>query len=440
MGVTIHYRGRLADMDRVEDFEDRVIDLVLELGGNVRLWRSADDADPSRMVRGLFVDLAPGQETTSLLLSPEGWLVHLFQIEEAEKGLLDEPPWCFVKTQFGSIEGHVALVELLTALKAEFFADLEVSDEGGYWERRDLNELQQKMAFVQHAIDALADALDADGLSHEAAEDPQILTTRIERLARQVHATISRPAEHAPVHFPEDETGAPADPAANEARWDEMFRSNRRKQERMTRAIEEHMAEGADSEEAFESAIEEVIAPLDWLGEDDSESMDVDEEFVVRMKEGDDLEADDAWRTGLPDGPFDDTAEKEDDSFEAMQRHPLQQQATSLLLRFYDLAKEQSERSPNVDLLLRSASEITGGLAQVLPLAPAYDLDETDVGLGLVQLKRALRGAAFVRGALFLLRAEQLVPEESFREWMGECESISRQIVELLRALREPRT
>src|SRR3990172_5417470 len=134
MGVTIHYRGSLADMDRVEDFEDRVIDLALAIGGNVRLWRSADDADPSRMVRGLMVDLAPGQETTSLLLSPEGWLIGLIEIEDAERGALTEKPWCFVKTQFGPVEGHVALVELLAAIKTEFMPDLEVMDESGYWE------------------------------------------------------------------------------------------------------------------------------------------------------------------------------------------------------------------------------------------------------------------------------------------------------------------
>ena len=61
MGVTIHYRGSLADLSRVEDFEDRVIDLALAMGGNPRLWRSADERDPSRMVRGLLVDLAPGK-------------------------------------------------------------------------------------------------------------------------------------------------------------------------------------------------------------------------------------------------------------------------------------------------------------------------------------------------------------------------------------------
>lgn len=325
---------------------------------------------------------------------------------------------------------------MLTALKREFFPDLEVSDEGGYWEQRDVGKLRQKMAFVERAIDSLADALASDRLSREAAEAPQILATRIERLASQVHATIFRPAEHAPVHFPDDETGTPADPAENEARWDEMYRSNRRKQERMNRTLEEQMARGADTDEAVEAAIEEVIAPLDWLGDDNLHASDVDDQFIARMAEGDALEADDAWRAGLPDEPFEE-ADSDDDSCAAMQRHPLQQQATGLLLKFYALAKPHEERTPSFDLLLRSASEITGGLAQVLPIAPAYVIDETEVGFGLIQLKRALRGAAFARGALFLLRADELVMDEDCRSSMDECDSISQQIVELLGMLRE---
>jgi hypothetical protein len=31
MGVTIFYRGTLGDLDRIVDFEDRVVDLALEL-------------------------------------------------------------------------------------------------------------------------------------------------------------------------------------------------------------------------------------------------------------------------------------------------------------------------------------------------------------------------------------------------------------------------
>ena len=85
MGITISYRGAIASLDRIEDFEDRVLDLALELGGQARIWRTAADKDPSRVVRGVILELCPGQEPTSLLISPEGWLINLTEIEDAEK-------------------------------------------------------------------------------------------------------------------------------------------------------------------------------------------------------------------------------------------------------------------------------------------------------------------------------------------------------------------
>jgi hypothetical protein len=430
MGITIHYRGSLADLSRVEDFEDRVIDLALALGGNPRLWRSADKDTPERMVRGLFLDLAPGQETTSLLISPEGWLIGLVDIEDAERGTLDERPWCFVKTQYGPIEGHVAVVELLTALKREFMPDLEVMDEGGYWEHRDLAELKRKTEFLGKAIHMLGDAIAGDRLSSEAAEDPEILATRIERLAQQVHQTLSRPAEHPPVQFP-DETGAPPSPEENEASWDAMFAHNRRNQERMHRVIEERTLRGEDPGDAFEAAIEEVIAPMDWA-EDDEDISEGRREVLELIEELDEASQAAAEETWQPEDEAEDGNE-----FERMERHPLQQQATRLLMEFYDLSKRAEKRPGNIDTLLVNAMEITGGLAQVLPLSPTYEMDDNEAGLAFVQLKRALRGAAFVHGTLFLLHAEKTVTDEEFRRFLAESKSISKQINDLLRSIRE---
>jgi hypothetical protein len=72
MGITIHYRGRLTDLTRIEDFEDRLADFALEIGGTVRIWRTWADDNPDRMVRGIIIDLAAGQDSTSMLVSPEG--------------------------------------------------------------------------------------------------------------------------------------------------------------------------------------------------------------------------------------------------------------------------------------------------------------------------------------------------------------------------------
>jgi hypothetical protein len=47
-------------------------------------------------------------------------------------------------------------------------------------------------------MDGLAEGLRRYGLSPEAAEDQQILLARIERIARLVRDTLSRPSEHPP--------------------------------------------------------------------------------------------------------------------------------------------------------------------------------------------------------------------------------------------------
>ena len=274
MGITIHYRGVIANLDRVEDFEDRVLDLALELGGQAHIWRTASDKDPSRVVRGVVLDLCPGQETTSLLISPEGWLIGLTDIEDAENGKLKEMPWCFVKTQFGTLEGHVALVEMFTALKAEFFPDLEVCDEGDYWETRDVNELARKLAFLQAAIEKFGEGLRQYGLTSEAAEDPEILAARITRIAQMVQKTLKRPAEHPPVHWEDDDLALDHEGRVTpeeEARWDASFKENRRMQERVQRAIEKHRFQGGARRGVRRGDGEETAAglPDEGPGEDE---------------------------------------------------------------------------------------------------------------------------------------------------------------------------
>jgi hypothetical protein len=410
MGLTIHYRGRLADLSRIEDFEDRVLDLVLEIGGTAEIWRSAATDDPSRMVRGILATLAPGQETTSLLVSPEGWLIGLFQIKDAERGLIEEPPWCRVKTQFGPVEAHVALVELLRALDEEFLAELEVSDEGEYWESRDLPGLIEKHAFVQSSIDGIKEGLERHGLSSEAAEDPEIVARRIERIAEQVHRVISRPSEHPdPFCREDDESELFPDPDEVEARWDAVFRYNRRRQERLHRAIEERLQQGEPRDEALRNAFRDVGIPVPGdpsiAGDDDKFDDDGFDDFADIDEEEPWSFSDEAWTESLD----------EDDEPRTLidrQRDPLLQRAMDLLHRLHDVFNDHpNEQETSLRTLFQGAGDLMGGLSQ----ATAHDDDEDDLdadllGLHVVQLKRALRGAAFARSALFQLRGTVAQP------------------------------
>ncbi len=430
MGVTIHYSGRLADLTRIEDFEDRLIDFALEIGGLAKIWRTWDDDNPARMVRGVILDLAPGQDSTSLLVSPEGWLINLTEIEDAENGRLKEQPWCFVKTQFGPVEGHVALVEMFAALKQEFLPGLEVLDEGGYWETRDLAELVQKRSFLAEAIDKLAEGLRHHGLSREAAEDPEILMRRIERVAALVHRNLRRPAEHPPVSF-EDDAGFERenDPDATEKLWDEFSKHNRRQQERLQRAVEELRSRGVDHETAFQEALREII-PDD--PEDETEPSDEAWREDEHVEGGETFEPGDA-EEGDP------YAEDGEDQLEIekRERHPLLERAMNLLTSLDSYFPEENPRSAAaLGTLYQGAGDTMGGLAQALS-ARDRNRDADLYGLRVVQFKRALRGAAFARGALFPLRST--LSKEQFDELFRAYRQMETDILSELGKLRSER-
>jgi hypothetical protein len=427
MGITIHYRGTICDLDRVTEFEDRVIDLALDVGGKAQIWRSTADDNPMRMVRGLLLDLSPGQESTSLLLSPEGWLVPLCDIESAENGTLTEQPHCFVKTQWGSVEGHVALVELLSYLKQELFPDLHVTDESGYWEHRDLDVLIAKFNQLGALIDGMADGLRKTSLTNEAAEDPHIVATRIERIARQVHATLSRPPEHPPVRFDNDEPewSEPDWNDIDEKQWDASYKEEQRKQQRLQRAVEEQLQQGVEYREAFENALRDE-GIIDLPGEDD-EKLAKD-----RWVESETGESHEAWRESL-DSPY----EIEGDPFDNEERDdpPLLKLATNFYLRLIELFKGNLESpSSHLDTLMRGAGDICGGLAQAL--AKDFEAEGLWRGIALVQLKRSLRGAAFANGALFPLRAERVLDDDSFEELRTLLKQLEDSIFQELQRVR----
>jgi hypothetical protein len=474
IGITIRYRGRLADLSRVEDFEDRLLDLALDLGGQAQIWRSSAEGDSARIVRGVILNQAPGQESTSLLISPEGWLIGLIEIEDAELGRLSEPPWCFVKTQFGPLEGHVALVEIFAALKREFIPDLEVSDEGGYWETRDLERLSKNFTTLQMAIDGMAEGLRAHGLSAEAAEDPEILIHRIARIAEKVRQSLGRPAEHAPLSIPdeEDEFGDNADSAETEAAWDEMYKHSRRTQERLQRYLQERLARGEAYDAAFEGALkdagltnpddllsdddDEVVEPFaadfDWSEDDDADFESDDEDDHDDDFGGEDEDADEE-RRGDAEGASGSSVENDkstgaeaDIDFPDRERHPLLERASQFWMRLHNLFQEKapadefSPKTPKTRVseatlrtLFDGAGDLCGGLAQAL----THPEDFPSRGLCIVQLKRALRGLAFARGGLCNVSVAGAVPTEVVKAMQATLDELETEVFQELARARE---
>jgi hypothetical protein len=413
MGITIHYQGTIDDLSQVETMEDRLLDLIFSLGGRATIWRSFAAHDSARVIRGLLVQMAPGQDSFSLLVSPEGHLTPLSQIKEAEEAPFDEPPCCFVKTQFGSLQGHIAIAHLLDALRQRFISNLQVTDEGGYYENRDVQRLSHQMKIVQNAIQSMAEGLRQYGLSSEASEDPGILATRIERIATLVHQSILRDTPRKTDIADGDSMTDDTSDFLNERSleeeveaMDQLRRKNDLRSERMNRRITEACAAGMSIEEAFDLAMKEEGLPVP------------------------DRDPEESWMESESWQPFDEVDGLPIDSEEHSSRieHPAVEQVKELLDAILQIDEDESGPSSFISVLMRGGLEMFGGLVQA---TSGDDDDHLGRALTISQLKRALSGHAYARGALFGLRSEGIISEEQASELFEQLKVILASIHEL---------
>src|SRR5581483_4077316 len=211
--LAIRYRGTVGAGARLEDIEDRIVDLALELGGRARVVRQRGAAG-ERLVRGLDVALWPGLEVVSLAVAPEGFLIPLSRVEAAAERAVERGDWLATRTDHAAPEGHAALLELLRWLARQPGVALEVEETGRVPEG-----------------------------------------ARVAGTVALVRRVLDRPSEHAPAKItphPVDDTRDGTD-----AEWDAVVRENERKLERIARRLEESGALGAgDPAAALEAAFE----------------------------------------------------------------------------------------------------------------------------------------------------------------------------------------
>jgi len=166
-------------------------------------------------------------------------------------------------------------------------------------------------------------------------------------------------------------------------------------------------------------------------------------------------EEDEPWRESLP-SPLCDNDEDED--FAERRHHPLQQRALDLMLRLHKLLGSETEAADShQDILLHGAGDMLGGLAQALGGLSQFSSDGAPTegwsgtvsfpvsdfqpapGLSVVQLKRALRGAAFALGALFPLRANGALEQAAFDELHNTIQQLQTDVFAELSRLRQRR-
>jgi hypothetical protein len=169
MGVTIHYRGTLNNTGLLPQLHSELTDIARVMKWDCQEmdddWAVEPNArlESGRIVghlglKGVLIQPHNASETLAFLFDRNGVLHSPAGMALSCEGrALGD--WVSVKTQFAPPDVHARIVGLLKYLKRRYISDLEVTDEGGYWETGNWEALIQKMESINAAMDRLDDAL-----------------------------------------------------------------------------------------------------------------------------------------------------------------------------------------------------------------------------------------------------------------------------------------
>lgn len=198
MGITIFARGKIdsiKDIPRLIDdlktvaeehkWKYHIIDDDFEVRPNAVLT-PRDSGVPGAAIegtlglKGIVLNVEPGAEPLSILFDRSGVLTDMFQqISWIETNGGNER-FSACKTQFGIIDSHIQIIEILDLIKKKYIADLAVDDEGAYWETRDRRILAEKRILLGQYLRQTEKVIGSIEPTGNDAQDPEALARRIE--------------------------------------------------------------------------------------------------------------------------------------------------------------------------------------------------------------------------------------------------------------------
>jgi hypothetical protein len=171
MGLSIHYSGKIKQTSLISKLVDEVKDICTTLKWSYHLF---DD----ELVKGIC--FSPREcEPLFFTFSKEGGLCSPILLQYN----IHPATTISVKTQFAGIVAHKAVIKLLRHLKANYFTEFELNDEGGYWETDDENILRRQFSNYEVILDTVCEAL--QDFKSKPGEQAESLADRLERFLNE---------------------------------------------------------------------------------------------------------------------------------------------------------------------------------------------------------------------------------------------------------------
>jgi hypothetical protein len=198
MGVSIHYRGKIADIRTIEVLCDELALVADKMGWTCTHldddWSKPPDAaievtekgaqiTGHLSLKGIAFSIHPKCEFLRFFFDAAGNLCDPVSMTLICEGVLKpEDAWIDVKTQFAGPETHIWIVGLLKYIQEHYLPDLQVRDEGEFWETGNHETLKEKMNLINEKIDVISSELSRVTGSHLEKLSAADLASTIETL------------------------------------------------------------------------------------------------------------------------------------------------------------------------------------------------------------------------------------------------------------------
>ena len=180
MGITIHFKGKLNTPDLTTSFLEEVEDIAKSMEWNYTVFPESKDGKPAP--KGLFIQPHPNSEFLQFMVDTKGHFRNAVMLEYFEENK-DSTFYNSIKTQFAPIEIHIAIIKLLKYLKQKYISNIEVWDEGDYWQTGDTKLLHEKFEFLNNKLNEFESILNS--IEFEKNDTAQSVADKIEQVLKR---------------------------------------------------------------------------------------------------------------------------------------------------------------------------------------------------------------------------------------------------------------
>ena len=185
MGICIHYNGSLKSRYEIDKLRDELADISRDMGWEPTFVEPTDEnRETHPPIYGIIINLNNGCELLSFIFDNDGKLrntIALSHFDYSDKYQIG----AFIKTQYSSPEQHIIIIKLLRYIKKVHIKDLQVVDEGEYWESSDKERLTYLFNFLNEKLAELSDIIEGNKKELEGIDDPEKLAGKLENILRK---------------------------------------------------------------------------------------------------------------------------------------------------------------------------------------------------------------------------------------------------------------